>query len=402
MGALLALAAALLAAFWDLFGPSSRTRRERRRTTDRVARRVDAQDESAIHGKPPPGEDEPDDAPPRSLIWLVASAGAGWAAVVVLGRLNPFEGDLFYRWLILGAAWLAAVFLGAPSGTGCQSPPQRLRAAALAIAINLLAAGGIGIPTVALGLWSMVAMGLNLRDDRASGRLRELDSRTPAFVLSICWAAIIGTFIGLVWPFWRSEAAMAAADAAMNRRPPDYDAAEKLCLRAIEEDRYSARPWLKSAALHWTVWRERGAKVEDAHWKTIPILYQMAATFPRNRDAWALHSDRARSIQQLLGVIGARLDPVEALRYRAKIVEATRTATLLNPTSAVLHARLAESSAAIDMYEDAVTEAEAALRLDRLTPHRDKRLDPAVREHLDAQLPGWRENAAKMPIKPAR
>ena len=45
------------------------------------------------------------------VTWLVARAGlGGWALVVLLGGLNPFEGDLFFRWLILGASWLAAVF----------------------------------------------------------------------------------------------------------------------------------------------------------------------------------------------------------------------------------------------------------------------------------------------------
>jgi hypothetical protein len=400
IGALLALLAALFAGFWELLGPAGRTGGTAGPYQNSALRRRARRKAAALEGPWPDGDDEQDDTPPRSLTWLISSAAAGWALVVILGRLNPFEGDLFYRWLILGAAWLAAAFLGAPLWRRLPIPSLALGAAALAVVINLLAAGGIGIPTVALALWSILALGLNLRDDRSCSALREYESRTPAFILAVGWAALVGSFLGLVLPFWRAEAALAAAQAAILHRPPDYDAAEKACQRAIAADGYSSRPWLKSAEVHWKVWQEHGAKVQDLHWKTVPILYQMAASFPRNRNSWALHSERARVIRELLNELGTRLEPVEGLRYRAKIVEATRTASRLNPTNAELHARLADASAAIDMYQDAVTEAEAALRLDQITPHPDKKLPAGLRKHLEAQIARWSENAAKMPIKP--
>ena len=315
--------------------------------------------------------------------------------------MNPFEGDLFFRWLILGASWLAAILLGAPLWRRLPIPAPALGAAVVAVVINLLAAGGIGIPTVALGLWSMLALGLNLQDDRSCGRLREYESRVPAFVLAVGWAALLGTFVGVVGPFWRSEAALAAAEAAINRRPPDFERAEKAYLSAIEADRYSARPWLKLASFYGLVWQEHGSKFEDPQWRKIPILYQKAASAPRNPESWALHADRARVIRQLLSLVGPRLDPLEALKYRGKIVEATRTAALLHPTNADLHARLAEASAEISMYKDAVTEATEALRLDRITPHHDKKLPQTIRKRLEALIPKWTENAAKMPIQAA-
>ena len=114
--------------------------------------------------------------------------------------MNLFESDLFPRWLILGGSWLAAVLLGAPLWRRLPIPAAAMGAAVAAIVINLLAAGGIGIPTVALGLWSTLAIGLNLRDDRSCGRLREYESRVPPFVLSTIWAAVIGVFVGAVDP----------------------------------------------------------------------------------------------------------------------------------------------------------------------------------------------------------
>jgi len=399
--ALVALVAALASGIWILLGrsPPAGTSDD---SSGGARPRGDARRQPAPRGGSNPRHpDDEQDAPPRGLGWLIASAGAGWALVVILW-LNPFEGDLFFRWLILGASWLAAVLLGAPLWRRLPIPAPALGAAFVAVVINLFAAGGIGIPTVALGLWSMLALGLNLRDDRSCGRLREYDSRIPAFVLAVGWAALLGTFAGVVGPFWRSEAAIAQADAAINHLPPNFARAEQAYLSAIEADGYDARPWLKSAALSWLVWQERGFKVEDPEWRKIPILYQKAASAPRNPNSWALHADRAREILRVLShLVGQRLEPLEVLKYRGKIVEATRTAARLNPTNAELHARLAEASAEISMYKDAVTEATEALRLDRITPHQDKKLPPAIRSRLEALIPKWTDNAAKMPIQAA-
>ncbi len=152
---------------------------------------------------------------------------AGWVVVVLLGMMNLFESDLYPRWLILGGSWLAAVFLGGPLWRRLPIPAVGAAAGFAAIAVNLLAAGGIGIPAVALGFWSMLAIGLNLRDDRGCGRLREYASRVPPFVLSLIWAAMAGLLAGDVLPYWKAEAAIAEAEAAMRRQPPDFKAAEK-------------------------------------------------------------------------------------------------------------------------------------------------------------------------------
>jgi hypothetical protein len=147
------------------------------------------------------------------------------------------------------------------------------------------------------------------------------------------------------------------------------------------------------------VWRAHGAKADDTHWRRIPTLLLEAVSPPRSPQRWDLHSERANVTMEILKIVGPRLDPAEAMRYQAKIVEATRTAARLNPTNAELHARLAEASAAIAMYQDAGTEAAEALRLDRLTPHRDRKLREQDRKRLEAQVPQWAESAAKLPIK---
>jgi O-Antigen ligase len=398
--ALLCLLAALAWAFWNLLGPPSRAA-SARTEVDRLSRR--ARRRARAFGDDDDATSAPDDhvdLPPARTGWLMLSAGAGWALVVVFGWLNPFQADLFSRWLILGGAWLTAALLCAPLWKRLPIPALALAAGALAMLVNLLAMGGIGIPTVALGLWSILALGLNLRDDRTCSSLREYESRMPSLGLAVAWSAGLGTFIGLVSPFWRCEAAVARGEAALSLIPPNYEAAHDAFLSAATEDGYSARPWLNLAVLYERQWRDTGARVDDRRWMKIPIMYDKAATIPRNPWAWAIHNERAIRIHGLLGVLAPRLDAMQLTEYRAKVVEATRTASRLNPTNSELHARLAHASADISMYADAVAEANEALRLDRITPHADRKLPDLVRRRLEDLIPKWSASAEKMPAMP--
>jgi hypothetical protein len=385
--AVLALLSALILGLRDLLGPAAA------RQPGSGERGLPAREESIDLSTDPHGPDDEGDGPPRRSRWLIASAGAGWVMVLLLGMMNLFESDTFLRWLILGASWLIAVWLVVPLWRRLPIPGTAAGAAVAAVAVNLLAAGGIGIPTVALGLWSMLALGLNLREDRPCGRLREYASRVPPFVLSTAWAAMIGLFIGAVVPFWKAEAAMAVAEDAMFRQPPDFDRAEAAYTLAIAADRYYVRPWLRYADFAEYAWEWRGGRASDQRWKKVPELLEDAVSAPRNPNAWTLHVRRADAIRRLLRRLGSEVAPVDAVRYGGEIVKETRTATRLYPSSALLHARLAEASAEISMFGDAVKEAEEALRLDRLTPHRDKKLPEADRERLEAMLAGWRDRS---------
>ncbi len=83
--------------------------------------------------------------------------------------------------------------------------------------------------------------------------------------------------------------------------------------------------------------------------------------------------------------------------YRGIIVHATRIASELNPCNSELHARLAHASADLNMYHDAVAEANEALRLDRITPHEDRKLPELVRQRLEESIPKWSASADKTP-----
>jgi hypothetical protein len=386
--AVLALAAALTLGLWNLLGPAAIVKQTE---PERSRRRQDSR--AAI--PPSPGED-PAPAPAR-LGWLVISAASGLVMVLVVGEMNLFQGDLFVRWLILAASWVAAASLGMPLWSRVPIPAAAFGAAALAVVINLLAAGGIGFSAVALCLWLLIALGLNLREDRACGRLREFDTRLPGFALAIVWSALVGSFFGAITPFWRSEAAIARADDALRHQPPDFERAAAAYATAKEADRYNARPWLGDAYLQLLIWQSHGSKPGDLRWKTIPVLLLKAASGDRNPDAWTLHSERAKITRDLLNKVGQSLSPREIIPLQGGIVEATRTASRIYPTNASLHARLAEASAEVSMFGDAVAEAQEALRLDDLNPHQNKKLAPAIRQKLSAKLSEWTEKAAQTP-----
>lgn len=373
--AVVALALALGVGLRALLGPSS---------VARPRPRTDTAGPDDDRSAPGASRDVEEDRPPPRARWLVLSAWAGGILAVLLGMMNLFAEGLFVRWLILGASWLAAVLLGGSLWRRRPIPALAMGAAVAAVAVNLLAAGGIGIPTVALGLWSTLAIGLNLREDRPCGRLRERPSRVPPFVLSTVWAAAIGLFLGAVIPFWQSEAAIAEAEDALRRQPPNFDAAEAAYKRAVVADRYYARPWLGYADLAYQAWDWRGSRPDDLRWKMVPELLEDAVRPPRNPISWSLHLRRAEAIRQLLRRVGADLKPLEVIRYQGEVVKEIRTASTFYPSNARLHAWLAEASAEISMTGDAVKEAEEALRLDGLNPHRTKKLTDAERERLEA------------------
>jgi len=248
---------------------------------------------------------------------------------------------------------------------------------------------------VALTLWTLAALGQNLRIDRKCGRLREYDGRIASFGLAAVWVAFVGIFVGAATPYWKAEAAMADAEDALRTRPPALERAEAAYERAKDLDTYSARPWLAMAALEYEIWSSRGAKPEDLRWKKIPIEMYKAIDAPRPPNSWTRHRERARMTSLLLKQLGSTLKPIEVTQYRGDVVQASRTATRLYPTNASLRAWLAEASADIGMIGDAAKEGAEALRLDRITPHADKKLDPKVKLWLESNLPNWEKTAGE-------
>ncbi len=373
------------------------------------------------------GRDEP--APSSGRVgWLVVAGGLGFVLAMLLRpelglfaqSLNPFEGDLM-RWVVLIGAWIWAVLMGLAIWSRGSVPPSGLAAGAVAILVNLLAAGGIGFAPVSLVLWGFLAMGQDVRVDRPCGRPRSLEGRGWSFGLAAAWAILAGSFVGTESPHWRASAAIAQSETEqdqaraawkqrMNRLPrntpeadrwalafepamPHYLKAAAALRRATQVDRLASRAWEAWAMLEHEVWLVRGKPIspEELVWRRVDSMLKQAATRPRDPDRTAVQALRAQIASDLLNVSG--WPEYELTRLRADRLDALRRLARLDPTNVTVHAQLADALADSGHYAEAVREADRAFELDRITPHLDRKLPAEVRDRLQRTRTDWRDQS---------
>jgi len=369
-------------------------------------RRGDGQEDGAPALATKPDGRTGADAPPVSPGWLIPWGAGAWVAVVALDKLNPFAigglaADLLARWLVLGSAWIATVALGWLLWTRRPIPAAGAGVGVLAIAINLLAAGGIGIPSVALPLWVLLALALNLRDDLRCGTLREASGIAPVALVALAWAAVVGAFAGAVVPFWLSQVAEARGQEAMARRPPAFEIARAEYLRAAEADKANVRPWLDIAELEYANWRSPESRMRGELKERVFLALNKAIEAPwRDPNSLAVRRLQAQYARLILQAMPEAATVLEILAVKTKLVRSLRKAAVLYPTNPPLRAQLAQASADVGMFGDAVVEAEQALALSALTPHLDKRLPDEVARDLRAKIPSWVERRDSPPPKP--
>ncbi len=358
--AMIALVAALAWGFREAFGPSQLIAPE----------------------KPDPL----DPPPPRSASWLVVSAGlGGWILVVALGRINPFEG---YRWLVIGIGWLFAGLMGLSLWRRLPLTGDLLGLGVVAISVNLLAAGGIGFAPVALMLWGLLALALNLRDDRRCSRDRRVGGRLLAFFPMAAAAAMLGTFLGTAVPFWNASTWIAEGDELASQRVVDYEAADRAYANATRVDRLGSRGLIARANLRFAEWLAKGRPPTDLlAWSQINSALVTAAKRPRNPFALGVQRMRARMAAQFLAQ--PEMDPSRRHTIRIDRLDACAKSVAFYPNNALIRADYAEILGDLNQPAKAAAQAARALELDRMMPHPDKQLDDALREMLIRDLESW-------------
>jgi hypothetical protein len=263
--------------------------------------------------------------------------------------------------------------------------------------VNLLAAGGIGFASVALGLWTLVALGLNLREDRPCGRLRLADGRPVAFVIAMVWAALIGSFLGAILPYWRAEPDLELASAALNSTNPSLERAREAYVRASQADRLAVTPWQGLADVERREWLMRGARADDGGYSRALVALETALRLPRNPRSLTIQLRRAVLAREVMQLAGSNLPPQVIIQLKGQWVSASRQATQLYPNSAMRHAELAIASESLGDLKSAHEEAQEALRLDELTPHPDKKLSESLRAELKDQVARWEQRTGAAP-----
>jgi len=235
------------------------------------------------------------------------------------------------------------------------------------VPVALLAAGGIGLPSVAGTLWLLLALGLGGRWPRV------LPSYAAWSALVVGTALAVACYTSAYSPVLNCQANLRLAE-----RDPAR-AVEHLAAAAVA-DPLAAEPWRQLAAVNFVAWwRQPDERAYRRFEQCSATALELA---PNCAPAWLAAGDwyfRAYSKTDQPDRKIARDAPDKA-------VDAYRHAVRLYPNSAVYHAKLAEAYRAAGNRSAFRQEADTALRLDEATPHLDKKLPAELRGRLSRGL----------------
>jgi len=317
----------------------------------------------------------------RRLAKLLGISLSAFLIAPILGGWNLFQEDLLRRWFVLLAGWSVGWLVSRNVISSCVIRAEHLASALVATLVTWLAAGGIGFPSVALGFWLVLAAGLNLASDkwRVAPTKADFDVKFLRFLPLAACVAVLGGFLGGILPFWKAEHARALAAELLEGPSPRVSAARQQYMESIAADPQDATAFVSLAELEYQAWRQEGSRPEafDPAWTKIQKSYEYALSLPRNPLATPIWRREAGFIQMMLKQSGDRIPAarqIELVGLRAKCL---RTAAKLYPNSSAILAELAEVDASLGLADQARESARRALELSDLTPHNDKKLEPA-------------------------
>ncbi len=246
--------------------------------------------------------------------------------------------------------------------------PNLVATALVAWMINLFAAGGIGIPGVAITGWLLLAIALP-----RPGIMPGMLSRPWTGVLLV--GSVLVTLVFYVTglsPLYQSGAQMAVGAGAiqeaetrlLNEMPDDaeqlWDQGRNAWLAAAESDPYSASPWIQLTRLYWKRWKQT-EQIGDYE-----QLREMAIRATQL-------NQRSHVLQMMIGdyyldVAGSHEVALE------EALQCYQKAQRLYPASAIIVARLAYVHNLNGNRESSLHLAKRALELDELNPHMEFKL----------------------------
>lgn len=272
---------------------------------------------------------------------LMSSAPPGLAPVVIGLPLAVAVALLLLRWIHRGVL-----------------PPLLPAIGVLVLLVNLLAAGGIGLPGVAGSLWLLLAVGLvGTRPPRDWTRRRGL----------VALAAGVGLLVAC---HASAHSPVTACQAALRMAARDPERAETYLYEAAAADPLSAEPWKQLANVALEKWLKRPDP--ETFQRFEQAAQEALAREPQAASAWLYYGDR---YLEIFGKTGRPEDLQMARKMHQRAVK-------LYPNSAIGHAKLAATYRAAGQGTEFRQEAERALQLDAITPHLDKKLPEDIRESL--------------------
>lgn len=292
--------------------------------------------------------------------WMLAGSVAGWGLAYFVGLAAsslPLRSEALVAGMAVQATAVVALWNWVRDG---ELPAVALLAGCAGLLTNLCFAGGIGMPGVAGSLWIPLALALNASP--RGGALREISRASALQLVASALALACFCYWSAHRPVSRCAARLAAARAATASNPR---LAAELFVAATEADPLSSEAWLTLA--EWDLETRQGSPSADT-----------AAAY---RDRISMALERRPFSAGLWAKAGEGYDSLHDVE---RSVEAYRQATALDPTRAVLRARLALALQERHNLPAAREQAHEALRLDDQMPHVEQKLPHVLRQACES------------------
>jgi hypothetical protein len=313
-------------------------------------------------------------------LYVLAGGGAGFLLSVPLGAISAAPpvttavplgplGQINVVTVVLLGLPLAAATVAALLGWIREGRmPGWLPAVGVAVLlIDLLTSGGIGMPGVAGTFWLLLCLGLQT----AGGDSRR---RRPGWTFWAGLAAAIALAAACYGTAY-NPVLTCQADMRLSLRMGNTFNMIKQLKVAAAADRLSAEPWRAVAAAEFQLCSQIPGRLFTAFEEADRNVLQLA---PNSAPDWLASGDWYFEAASKTDGQGSKLVP-DAL---GKAVAAYEKAVELYPNDALCRAKLAEAYRAAGQRPEFRREAEEALRLDRLTPHADRKLPAGLRSRL--------------------
>ena len=326
-------------------------------------------------GGSPPSEtsrklDSPNPEPrtpnPDAWLFVLAGGAVGFLLSLPLGMLSAAPPSATVVLLGLPLACIAVVLLLGWIREG--QLPRLLPALAVAVLLmNLLTAGGIGMPGVAGSFWLLMALGLTGQQPRM---LRTLWA----------WAALSGAIALAVACYATAYSPVLGCQAQLRLSERDPARVVKHLEAAAAADSWATEPWRRLAAVEFDNWRR--SPTNDAYQRFERATANLTRLAPHSAQSWSAIGDWYSQAASITDRSGNGI----AAGAVSRAVEAYLRTVDLYPNSALNRAKLAEAYRTAGDREAYRREAETALRLDKATPHADKKLPAVLRDRLKHNL----------------
>ena len=232
--------------------------------------------------------------------------------------------------------------------------------AVAALLVDLSAAGGIGVASVAGSLWLLLAVGLAVVGDGPARRLPR----------SFAVVGLIASLLLTLACYAFAYAPVLACQASLRTAYRHPMRAETLLEKAAIDDPWAAKPRELLAALALEAWR---AEPDDGRQRQF-----------ERYNAMMLEVDRASSAAWLAAGDGYFEIAMKTHRPRElqQAVDCYQQAVERYPNSGPYRAKLALALQAAGRTAEFRQEAGIARELDRVTPHESMKLSPEIRKQL--------------------